>query len=387
MKDIIITAGTAIGSVLALAEAITSGIGCNAYVLCTNKATSRILASSRFIKEVIYIKARNEQDYIIEIKNWYESIQFKQKPILYFTNDNACFYIDNHRDWFEANFSLCLASSRIVQSFTQKGLAEINAIEAGLTVPKTKVLKDRIDIEIVIKKFNFPIILKPRATYLKEGLDFKIKVIKDKKEFLVFCNEHIEKGDTLLCQEFIPGGNDTSYYYLFYRNKYGNIFENIGKKTLQSSSEGGIMLKGVTEYNKDLSNICKVFLDKIDYHGIGGIEFKKHNNQFYFIEMSVRLEGFFKVSEIAGVPLALISYYDLAELKLPNYLNEVEQKNNYVYIDLSSTLITHIKNRAPLLAFNDLVNTVFNPKVKPNIISAKDYKPFLLQVIDLIIRR
>lgn len=386
MKDIVITAGTALGSVLALAEAITLRVNCKAYVLCTDKVTSGILASSRFVKQVTYIEAENEQDYVVEIQNWYKRTQFKRKPILYFTTDTACFYIDNNRDWFEDNFKLCLPSSEIIQSFTQKGLAEIKAIESGLTVPKTKVIKDIADIDTVIENFNFPIILKPRATYLKEGLNFKIKVIKDKKSFSVFSIEHIENKNTLLCQEFIPGGDDTSYYYLFYRNKHGDIFENVGRKTLQSTSDGGIMLKGITEYNEKISTICRRFLSTIDYQGIGGIEFKKHNDQFYFIEMSVRLEGFFKISEISETPLALISYYYLSENSLPRELRKNNQKDNYIYIDLIPTLINHIKNRSFTALFSDSLNVLFNPKVKMNAFSNRDYKPFILKTFNLIRR-
>src|SRR5699024_1210655 len=133
--------------------------------------------------------------------------------------------------------------------------AEIKAAESGLTVPNTQLIENNGDIQAVLSKFQFPIILKPRATYLKEGLNFKIKVIHNKDEFTLFATKHIDNRNTLLCQEFIPGGNDTSYYYLFYRNKHGDIFENIGRKTLQSTSDGGIMLKGITKYNAELSVI------------------------------------------------------------------------------------------------------------------------------------
>src|SRR5690606_6357844 len=126
-------------------------------------------------------------------------------------------------------------------------------------------------------------------------IEFKIKVIKDKQEFIAFSEDCLRNGATLLCQEFVPGGNDTSYYYIFYRNKDGEIFENMGRKTLQSTSSGGIMVKGVTCYNSELSELCKGFLSSIDYVGIGGVEFKKYNGKYYFIEMSVRLEGFFKI--------------------------------------------------------------------------------------------
>src|SRR5690606_35097834 len=110
-------------------------------------------------------------------------------------------------------------SSEIIKTYTQKGVAEVSASEAGLTVPMTQIINIEEDINKVINNFSFPVILKPRATYLKSNINFKIKVIHDNEEFLKETTNHINENNTLLCQEFIPGDDSTSYYYLFYRGK------------------------------------------------------------------------------------------------------------------------------------------------------------------------
>ena len=56
MKDIVVTAGTATGSVLALAEAITSKVKCSVYVLCTNENICKVLGSKWMIEDIF----RNE---------------------------------------------------------------------------------------------------------------------------------------------------------------------------------------------------------------------------------------------------------------------------------------------------------------------------------------
>lgn len=380
MKDIVITAGTATGSVLALAEAITSKVKCSVYVLCTNKSICKIFTSSRFVTIAVYINAPDEKGYITEIKNWYKKTKFEHKPILYFTTDVSCFYIDNYREWFESNFELCLPSSNIIRTFTQKGLAELKAHEAGLSIPKTIVINDKNDIDTIISEFKFPIILKPRATYLKEGIDFKIKVFENKKDFLSFYARFIENKNSLLCQEFVPGGNDSSYYYIFYRDNNGRVFENIGRKTLQSTVNGGIMLKGVTKYDANLSELCKNFLNIIDYKGIGGIEFKKYNGKFYFIEMSVRLEGFYKICESSKSSLSLISYYDKAGLTIPNNYNNATQVDNIVYVDIISTLITNLKNKETLNFLKNISEPILNPTIAINTLSIKDPLPFIKRI-------
>lgn len=387
MKDIVIAAGTAVGSVLELARSIKKEVDCKSYVLCTSRKTAEIIQSSKFIDEVIFIDGSTEINYIEAIKSWCQSKEFKTKPILYFTTDTSCFYVDNDREWFEQRFELCLPSSNIIKTYTQKGLAEVNASEAGLAVPKTLIIDDTGDIERVIERFSFPVILKPRATYLKNNIDFKIKVLHNKTELLSFANNLIEKGNTILCQEFIPGGNDSSYYYLFYRTTNGEVFTNIGRKTFQSSKDGGIMAKGLVEYNDEIASLCKNFLNTIDYIGIGGIEFKKYNGIYYFIEMSTRLEGFFKIAEVSNSPLSKISYYDLSnnDLKVSELTN-CNQRDGIVYMDFIVTLVTRINSKNLFALISDLFSSVFNSKVKLNIYSKEDLKPFWLVLKRKIIR-
>lgn len=387
MPDIVITAGTAIGSVLALSEAITSKVGNKAYVLCTDEITSKILSKSQFIEEVVFIDKTSEDNYILDIKNWYKTKKFIEIPILYFTNDNSCYYINKHRQWFDQKFKLCLPSSSIVNNFTQKGLAEPEALKNGLEIPKTLVIKDKNDIDEILKNFNFPIILKPEATYLNKNIPFKIKVFSCHEDFLHTIANYIPEGNSILCQEFIPGGNNDSYYYIFYKGKNGVIKDNVGKKILQSTSNGGIMLKGRSEFDAKLVNICREFLERINYEGIGGIEFKKYKNTFYFIEMSVRLEGFFKINEISNSNISLISYFDLTEGCVPQEILESKQEDYFTYMSFFPTLISYIKSRNIKQIFLDFFKIIFCPKFKIDVFSAKSIMPFLMQIFYFLKRK
>ncbi|MGJ7457483.1 hypothetical protein [Halomonas sp. RA08-2] len=383
MKDVVITAGTAVGSVLALAEGIKKEVSCKIYVICTNQKTSNILRSSRLVDEVFYFNYGNPEEYVLEIKRWHKSKNFMQCPVLYSTTDSSCYLIDQGRQWFEENFELTLPSSKIITTFTQKGLAELAAEKAGLNIPRTTVLRQVGCIERQVETFNFPVILKPCATYLKGDIDFKIKVVESAERLSKQAAKYLENGNTLLCQEFIPGGNDTAYYYLFYRSKSGKVYRSMGKKILQSTKNGGIMLKGKSKYDAHLDQQCRSFLKSINYEGMGGIEFKKNNGVFYFIEMSVRLEGFFKLAEISDVPLSLISYYNNKD----HQSKEIHQKNDVIYISWASTMISHINNKRITPFVSDLINSVVNPRYFLDVFSWSSPKPFFKEVISLLRRR
>lgn len=387
MIDIVITAKNAIGSGLTLARSIKKETNCKVFFLCTAYNASQTLITSNYVDEVLYIEDDFESEYINTIKEWYQQYEFAKKPILYFTTDDSCFYINENREWFEENFVLCLPSSEIIKNYTEKGLAEVDASNAGLIVPKTQIIDTTEDINKVASCFSFPVIIKPRATYLKATIDFKIKVINNIDEFVIETVDIINQGNTLLCQEYIPGEDDAIHYYLFYRGKNDHIYENMGRKTLQSTSRGGDMVKGIVEYNSRLSKTCHDFLNKIDYKGIGGIEFKKYNGKYYFIEMSTRLEGFFKIAEVSNSPLSLLSYYDLSDnAEKVAKLSSFEQQDGISYMDFRATLVANIKRRRFIHLFYDMFSAVFNPRTKLNIFSMQDQKPFWLTIKNFILR-
>src|SRR5690606_2536937 len=143
------------GSALALIRGIREFVDCGVYVICTDNITSRIIKDSKFVNEVFLINTKNYRE---EFKNWRLKKDFKHKPILYFTNDTSCYLIDQERVWFESYFELCLPSSEIVRSFTQKGIAEFKAQQAGLIVPKTQIIETEMEIDFVYDNFSFPVI-------------------------------------------------------------------------------------------------------------------------------------------------------------------------------------------------------------------------------------
>ena len=162
VKDIIVLVGSATGSALALIRSIKKEVDCKAFALCTNANATKVIGASKYVNKSIQINDGSEENYIASIKKWYAKQSFDEKPILYFTYDTACFYINNNREWFEERFKICLPSTDIIKTFTQKGLAEKKAAEAGLVVPKTKILEKLDDAKLISESFNFPVILKPR---------------------------------------------------------------------------------------------------------------------------------------------------------------------------------------------------------------------------------
>jgi hypothetical protein len=103
--------------------------------------------------------------------------------------------------------------------------------------------------------------------------------------------------------------------------------------------------------------------------------------------MSTRLEGFYKIAEISNSPLSLVSYYDLTENKeaLQKAVSS-KQMDGFIYMDFITTIATRIKSHKYFKLIGELLTIVFDKKVKLNIYSRFDPKPFWLSLKTLIFK-
>lgn len=348
MKDIVIFAGTTPWSVLSLSKmAYTKKV--KAYVICVDNEYGDIYSQSKYVYKAYDVKLNDLNSFW---NNFFLENYFSEKPILYFTTDNSCLSAIENRSLYESRFELCLSSTFIIESFIDKITADKVAQTNGLKVPRSKLISSINDIDI---DFQLPIIIKPVDSKKENNLDFKFKIIYTYESFRIEAKNILNKNKIFLAQEYIPG-NDSDYkFYIFYRDENGNIQECMGEKTLQTN---GIMTIGTTKDDEDLSKISRDFLNKIDYVGIGGIEYKKYKNEYYFIEMSVRAEGFLPISDIAGVSLSVTSYDSLNSLKF----TKKQQKEKVKYIVFSSWVFNRFKNKKYVLFIKEFFNNIFNKR-------------------------
>lgn len=358
MADIVVFAEIATGSTLALVRNIKKWCPARTHVVCINSGYSKIFRSSRFVDEAVDIHAES----------------FKGNPVLYFTTDDSCLFADTYREWFETNFTLCLPSSDIVQTFNIKGKAEFEAEKKGLLIPRTRRLEDSTSISEVLSQFNFPVILKPSASKDKQETGFKVKLYEKSDFFKQEAELLLAKKHHLICQEYIPGGDEDVYYYIFYRNRKGILYESMGIKTLQNPPSRGVMAKGKSVYHREISERSRNFLEKIGYTGIGGIEYKHYRGNYYFIEMSTRPEGFYLIAETSDVPVSFASFTDLSGCAAPPAPSL--QKDGITYMDLFSVFAARRMQGHILQFFMETLAAFFKPKTSFNTLRCSEIRPF-----------
>ena len=348
MRDIVVLAGSTPWSVLSLCK-VGCRYGVKTYVVCVDSSYAQIYRKSRYV-----MWAENIESKHLEVfwASFFLAHSFETKPLLYFTTDTSCLLIDQNRSFYESRFELCLPSSYIISSFVNKKTAGIEATKYGLEIPKTIEITDEKEVSRVTSEFSFPVILKPVDSTPENSIGFKMKICLI-NDFEITANKLLAKGNSFICQEYISGKDSDCKYYIFYRDKKGTFQFCCGEKTLQGN---GIMVVGTVKRDKRLSDICNKFINDIDYQGIGGIEFKFNNGHYYFIEMSVRPEGFLPISDMAGVSLADISFRSLNGCDISAEI----QKEDRIYVVVLSWLLVRLKSKQYVELVKEIVGFLFN---------------------------
>lgn len=372
--DVVVLAGGAIGSPLSICKSIRERFQIRTFVICIDSPQLvKIFQKSKFITEVISLnKIDCAEKFYNELKKWYNSINFLEKPVLFSTTDLSCIYVNDLRDRFEDKFILTIPSSDIIDIFSTKGKAEISANRYGLATPNSLVIDSNENIKHVLDGFSFPVIIKPVSNRVNDKLEFKAEIC-NRESFLKNASDLINNNHHVLCQEYIPGEDTSVWFYIFYRSQAGEIIDYIGIKTLQSPPGHGIMAIGTTCENVPLRDLCRNFLSKIDFIGLGGIEFKYYDGKYYFIEMNVRTEAIIPLTE-KKYSLSLATYLGCIGCSIKN--NENSYKINY--LDIRPTVVARIRQRKPFFLIKDILIAFLFRNWKINIFYSNDIMPFVI---------
>lgn len=341
MRDIVVFAG-GIGSTYSICKVLKRKFGVSAYLIFINETYAELFRGNRYVGEAVDWEIGSAACFMEKVQKWYAVHSFVERPVLYCTSDESCELVAQDRRWFEEHFELTLPSDEIIHTYNDKEKSSAAVKKTCLKSPKTCTISDESGIRYVADHFSFPVIIKPVDFKAFKQLGFKVQVFDCVEEFRKTTSHLLSRHLPLLVQEYIPGGDDKSWFYMFYRGSNGNLLECMGRKIVQHPVGQGIMAVGRTVYDERLSCACRNFLKQIDYTGIGGIEFKEHNGEFYFIEMSTRSEGFIRMSEASGNFIPAFAY---AAITKDGTIPYERQKDGRLYVDVIIYAIECLKSK------------------------------------------
>jgi predicted ATP-grasp superfamily ATP-dependent carboligase len=269
-----------------------------------------------------------------------------EKYVLYFDNDYMVSMLTKHADLLEEEFLTTQELHKL--TFKEKQLEEVK--KAGIPYPGTWKFPTWEAIELADIKKNRKLIAKPSQGAGKKP--FKTLIIENKDKIKQTLSKYVDSPKDIIIQELITGYEEEGdkadiWVALAYRAfNSNNITVVTAIKYTMYPKTGGVMAIGKPVKSHRIEELTRKFMDSTDYKGILGIEFKYsvEDDDYYFIEVSPRTEGFHNLTCLCGVDLPKIAYIDRTGSEIEPAI-EVEYPSEAYWINFRYILDSFITEK------------------------------------------
>ncbi len=246
-----------------------------------------------------------------------------ERPVLFNTHELAVLTISENRGKLKSAFRFRMPTHETVLALQDKARFHELATSSGLPIPKGDVLRASSDIPQTLRSLRFPVVVKPAdKAPVHSGKASGILVFEQFEDALAGCERMLERAGETIVQEWVDGASDEIYFCLFYRGRNGKIVSMFTGRKLASSPPSVGMTAYCTaapETRDTLEPLTELFLERIDYAGLGSVEYKwdATNRRFVIIEPTVgRTDWQEEIATLCGVNIPLEAYCH--ELELPS---------------------------------------------------------------------
>jgi len=265
---------------------------------------------SRYCREAYSLDGSDALSVSQALIDWCKTRNFPEKPLLIPMTDIWATFVAEKRSSLEDDFIVGAAHPDTVLSLLDKGQAGLLATGCGLNVPRSSIIKTQADLDTTSATMEYPVIAKPLWWKEKGRADFKTMLLDSPGSLLSGLGPMLDGVASVLLQEYVPGRDTDIETFMFYRDRRRMTWGCTSRKLRQCPPNAGIMASGHALDLPQLRQLSVMFLDKIDYQGLGGIEFKRRGSRLYYIETSARPEAFHGLSRKAGIDLIWLAYCD-----------------------------------------------------------------------------
>jgi len=251
--------------------------------------------------------------------------QFKEKPVLFLTNDKYVLSVSRNRALLSQHYMFNLPEEEVIETLTDKAKFSLFAQEHNLPIPLTYIINNAEEASPIAAILQYPCVIKPIyktscwTSYYKANKAFKVyseyELLKKVHETYLVMNIPV------IIQEWIEGDESEIYFTLLYYDLEANLRSSFtGRKLLQWLPEVGNTCIAESVNNEKILEESRVLFDKIKFRGFASLEYKKDviTNTFKIIEPTVgriNLQSSIAMGQNINMPLQY--YCDLAKIEYP----------------------------------------------------------------------
>jgi carbamoyl-phosphate synthase large subunit len=253
-------------------------------------------------------------DFFIQLPNSKDESEYETKLISLIRNEQIDLLIPIHdteillisklKFKYPNLLNWCVNDESIINLCNNKKLSNDYSITNGIKTPENYELKfiDKStfrDNEVIAKPFN--------------GVSsFGIHILNNYDDFQQILNK-IDPS-IYIFQKKVYG---VEYTVDCYSNNDGCFYGGLVRERIETKS--GIAVKSKVVEFPQLLNICKIFLNKINYKGASNLQFIVNENDIFFIEINPRFSGAGILSYKAGFNSPLLTILESLNQKLPDF--------------------------------------------------------------------
>jgi D-aspartate ligase len=205
---------------------------------------------------------------------------------------------------------------------SKKGLFEL-ASKYGLPTPRILVPATEDELAAAAEELQFPVMLKPiESRPGRQGME----LVPTRQELLPRYRAIDDPGN-ILCQEYIPGGDQDVWVFNGYFDWESRCLAAFtGRKIRQHPAHMGLIALGVCERNDEVRRQTEQFLAEVGYRGVVDIGYRwdRRDGRYKVLDINPRLGGAFRLFvDRRGLDVMRAMYLDLTGRSVP----EVEQKD------------------------------------------------------------
>ncbi len=193
---------------------------------------------------------------------------------------------------------------------SKKGLFELS-IRHGLPTPRILVPAGEDELAAAAAQLRFPVMLKPiESRPGRQGMNLVAS-----REDLMPCYRGIDDPGNILCQEYIPGGDQDVWVFNGYFDATSRCLAAFtGRKIRQHPAHMGLIALGVCERNDEVRALTERFLMAVGYQGVVDIGYRwdRRDGQYKVLDINPRLGGAFRLFvDRDGMDVMRAMYLDL----------------------------------------------------------------------------
>lgn len=276
---------------------------------------------SKYVNEVWETSGDEEDIVDLLIK---KGISFEDRPVVFPITDVGVRCVSDRYEEIIKYYRIGLPDRNLVNSLISKKGISGWVEKLNLSAPKTFYIDDSEKIYDVLKKVEYPCIVKPeyRSSEFSSAAGQKAYKAVDEKGLLSFYNSFSAVDPRAVIQEWIDGGDGEIYFCLqYYNSKSEKLVSFTGRKMRQWPPLCGGTASCEPFASDEIEKITTEFFKNVGFIGLCSMEYKKDvkTGNFFIVEPTIgRTDWQSDIATINGVPIPFVAYCDLVNLEIPS---------------------------------------------------------------------